>query len=70
MASPRRRLGYDTRAGLEGPYATVIGPEFDVAPDAQRFLLLREPDHPPATEIVLVTNWFEELKRLAPTGGN
>ena len=51
---------------FEGPYATVVGPEFDVAPDAQKFILLKEPDQPPATEIVLVTNWFEELNRLVP----
>jgi Tol biopolymer transport system component len=51
---------------FEGPYTTVGGPEFDVAPDAQRFLLLREPDAPPATEIRLVTNWFEELRERVP----
>jgi hypothetical protein len=24
----------------------------------------------PATEMILVQNWFEELKRLCPTGRN
>jgi eukaryotic-like serine/threonine-protein kinase len=42
---------------------------FDVSPDGQRFLMMlpgeREPR--PATEMILVQNWFEELKRLVPT---
>ena len=48
-----------------GPYVTVSGPEFDVAPDG-RFLLLRELEQPTPTQIHLVTNWFEELKLLVP----
>ena len=41
--------------------------QYDVSPDGQRFLintLLEEED---AASITLVLNWFEELKRLAPT---
>jgi hypothetical protein len=41
--------------------------QYDVSPDGQRFLintLLEEED---TTSITLVLNWFEELKRLAPT---
>jgi hypothetical protein len=34
-----------------------------VAPDAQRFIMLREPPQPPATRIHLISNWFEELKQ-------
>ncbi len=26
------------------------------------------PELPPSTELILVQNWFEELKRLVPTG--
>ena len=46
-------------------------PDFDVAPDGQRFLMLE-----PATsadgaaassEIILVQNWFDELQRLVPS---
>ena len=44
--------------------------EFDVSPDARRFLMLKEPDQPPTTQILLVTNWFEELRRLAPPDRN
>ena len=54
------------RVIFEGPYANVLGLSYDVAADAQRFLLLKYPDQPPATRIHVVANWFEELKRLAP----
>jgi serine/threonine-protein kinase len=40
---------------------------YDVSPDGQRFLMIqREQDLVP-TEIVVILNWFEELKRLVPT---
>ena len=51
---------------FEGPFVTVSGPEFDVDSDAQRFLMLREPDVPATTQIRLVSNWFEELQERAP----
>ncbi len=44
-------------------------PGFDVADDGQRFLVRLLPgkaDEP--VQINLVTNWFEELKRLCPLG--
>jgi serine/threonine-protein kinase len=42
---------------------------YDVAPDGQRFLMLRqgESSGQAFTGIVVVQSWFEELKRLAPT---
>ncbi len=40
---------------------------YDISPDGQRFLMIqREQDLVP-TEIIVILNWFEELKRLAPT---
>jgi eukaryotic-like serine/threonine-protein kinase len=42
---------------------------YDVSPDG-RFVMLQEPlvtPTPPVTQMVLVLNWFEELKRLAPS---
>ncbi len=51
---------------FRGSYLTVIGPDFAVAPDG-RFLLLKEPEQPPPTQIHLVQNWFTELERLVPT---
>jgi serine/threonine protein kinase len=44
---------------------------YDVSSDGRRFLMLRNPDTPaeaaPEARIVLVQNWFEELKRAVPT---
>jgi len=52
---------------FEGPYNNVPGVSYDVAPDAQRFLALQpEYDDSQVRELQVVTNWFEELKRLVP----
>ena len=41
---------------------------YDVAPDGNRFLMavLKDPPPQPSIELVLVANWFEELKRRVP----
>ncbi len=40
---------------------------YDVSADGQRFVMIAPPDaSPPSTTLVLVENWFEELKRLVP----
>jgi hypothetical protein len=43
---------------------------YDLSLDSQRFLMVKEEQRKPspATEMVLVQNWFEELKRLVPIG--
>jgi hypothetical protein len=43
---------------------------WDLSLDGQQFLMVKieERKPTPVTEMVLVMNWFEELKRLAPTG--
>ena len=48
----------------DGPSRT-----YDVTPDGQRFLMVQEVQRAPAmvSQMVLVQNWVEELKRLAPT---
>jgi len=47
------------------------GASYDISPDGQRFLISkpsRGPDQgTSSTSIVVVQNWFEELKRLVPT---
>jgi hypothetical protein len=45
-------------------------PNYDVSPDGQRFLMIKPNDAGDAApaQINVVLNWFEELKRLAPTG--
>ena len=53
-----------------GNYFRAWGRNYDISPDGQRFLMLKEVGQTSETEIrlVLVQNWFEELKRLVPTG--
>jgi len=43
---------------------------YDITPDGRRFLIREKKNYslPPVTELNLVRNWFEELKRLSPAG--
>ena len=44
---------------------------YDIHPDGKRFLMIKEAEgqeQAPIIELIVVENWFEELKRLAPTG--
>ena len=61
---------------FEGPYASQMSLRggvklYDVSPDGQRFLMIRERGLAGETTdqvaLVLVQNWFEELTRLVPT---
>jgi hypothetical protein len=53
---------------FEGPYLNVSGLSYNVAPDSQRFLVLQpQYDDSQIRELHVVTNWFEELKRLVPS---
>ena len=38
---------------------------YDISPDGERFLMVKETAE--EGQIHVVTNWFEELKRLVPT---
>ena len=44
---------------------------YDVSPDGRRFLMIQatEPEEP-ATQVSVVINWFEELRRLVPKGAS
>jgi len=57
---------------FEGQYAPtpITFPAYDVTPDGQRFLMLKPSEQAQAarTQINVVLNWFEELKRRVPTG--
>jgi len=55
---------------LKGLSTTAPARGYDVMPDGQRFLFQRAVGipPPPARPMVLVENWIEELKRLAPRG--
>jgi serine/threonine-protein kinase len=73
------KLGAGFAAGnpqvvIDGPYAAFpgfAGRMYDVSRDGQRFLVLKGTDNadddPPPPQIIVVQNWFEELKRVAPT---
>ena len=55
---------------FESPYeGSAPIRSFDVSPAGDRFVLKRPVESEPqsVTEINLVLNWFEELKRLVPT---
>jgi eukaryotic-like serine/threonine-protein kinase len=60
------------RVIFEGRYVPPPGtsPNYDVSPDGQRFLMIKrnEAGEAAPAQINVVLNWFEELKRLAPTG--
>jgi serine/threonine-protein kinase len=71
----------DTKSGFsvgtprmlfEGAYLPTpfVVPDYDVSPDGRRFLMLKpaETQISALTQINVVLNWFEELKRRVPAG--
>ena len=60
------------RVLFEGRYVPPPGttPNYDVSPDGQRFLMVKpnEATESAPTQIIVVLNWFEELKRRVPAG--
>jgi serine/threonine-protein kinase len=61
----------ESRTIFRGPYINVPGFSYDVSPDGQRFLVLQPEDsqEKPITELQVIFNWTEELKRKVPVGG-
>jgi serine/threonine-protein kinase len=55
---------------FKGNYLDINGRGWDVSKDGQWFLLLKpgEEYNKKYTQLKVVTNWFEELKRKVPTG--
>ena len=69
---PTFRAGTPTLL-FEGQYHNDFNwspPNYDVTPDGQRFLMIQPGEQEAATQINVVLNWFEELKRLVPTDQN
>jgi serine/threonine-protein kinase len=64
--------GGKPRTLFEGHYqpTPATSPNYDVSPDGQRFLMLKpiEQNQAAPTQINVVLNWFEELKRRVPSG--
>ena len=52
-------------------FPAVTGRMYDISPDGERFVLVKElsggDGETEAPQVVLVENWFEELERLVPT---
>ena len=49
---------------------SFLGRTYDISPDGKRFLMIKERgpgDETEPTQVILVLNWFDELKRLVPT---
>ncbi|MCH6569537.1 MAG: hypothetical protein IH794_05485, partial [Acidobacteria bacterium] len=40
---------------------------YDITPDGQRFVMVQATQESAQAQIQVVLNWFEELKRLAPS---
>jgi len=57
---------------FEGHYETGVFPfesDYDVSPDGQRFLMIKASEQESgATQLNVVLNWSDELRRLAPSG--
>jgi serine/threonine protein kinase/Tol biopolymer transport system component len=56
------------RVLFEGPYLNVPGWSHAIAPDGRRHLVLVSSQEQSTNRLVVVTNWFAEVKRLAPAG--
>ena len=56
--TPRRLFSLD-------PYVPG-NTNWDISPDGQRFLMIKETDEVAANEIIVVQHWFEELKARVP----
>ena len=57
---------------FDGRYSRRAFLNYDVSSDGQRFVMISvrhdgDPEASASTTLVLVQNWFEELKRLMPT---
>ena len=52
-----------------GAYMDHFGRNYAMTPDGERFLMIKEGggDETSSTELILVLNWFEELKQRVPT---
>ena len=64
---PELTLGQPTVL-FEGPFINVFGYSWDMSSDGERFLVIENPDAGrPLTELVVVSNFFDELQRRVPT---
>ena len=62
----------ERRVPIDDFIVTTFYRSYDIAPDGERFVMVlpaaeSQSDEAPRAEIIIVPNWFEELKRLLPT---
>jgi eukaryotic-like serine/threonine-protein kinase len=65
--SSRPRVLFEFRSVFSSPLRN-----YEISLDNQRFLISKRPEFKPVavTQLNIVLNWFEELKRIVPTGRN
>ena len=56
------------REMFRGPFINVPGYSEDVAPDGRFLMLIPEYSETPVTQLHVIVNWAEELKRRVPGG--
>lgn len=68
QTSPRFSAGLPQKL-FSGPYVALgSGQSYDVAPDGQRFLMIKDASADQvSTNLTVVWNWVNELRRLLPT---
>ena len=71
QTEPRFKLGNPQVMVTPGYYTEPPARHCDIFPDGQRFLMMKEVEitrqASELQEIIIVVNWFDELKRLVPT---
>jgi serine/threonine-protein kinase len=67
VSEPTVQVGAPRRL-FEGEFTadSFVSRFYDIAPDGERFLMIRQPD---VRSLNVVVNWFEELERLVPGDG-
>jgi hypothetical protein len=66
-SGPGFQFGNPMRLFSGSYFAGVSGRTYDVTPDGQRFLMIKSKATGATNRIIVVENWFEELKRRVPT---
>ena len=58
-----------SRVLFTGNYApaTIDSPGYDVTPDGNAFIMVQPYEENVVSRMIVVVNWFDELKRLVPT---
>ncbi len=58
-------LSVGTPASLfQGTFSDDVGSEYDVGLDGKRFVMIRPSESLPSPQVLVVLNYFSELKRL------